>query len=159
MAVKSICVAVSLTLLSLAGTACSHPAPSPMGDARVGSPSVGSAKPARNEGDHLLRPSFEDCSERSGGVTSAMQSCMEIEYQYQNGRLQSAYLLLLQSQDAKSRRATERRQAEWLAEKDRKCAWDAVHGGQAQRLEADYCNVQSTARRAVELEQRLPQSK
>lgn len=159
MALKSRCAAVALMLLGLAGTACSHPAPPPLGDATAPSVSVGSAKPARGERDHLLRPSFEDCSAKSGGVTSAMQSCMEVEYQYQDGRLQSAYLSLLHSQDAKSRQATKRRQVEWLAEKDRKCAWDAVHGGQAQRLEANYCNMQSTAQRAVELERRLLHSK
>lgn len=154
MAVKSLCVAVPLVLCSLTGAACSRPVSSPVDHAKVTSASAHSTKSSPD--DHLLRTSFSDCSDKSGGVTSAMQSCMEREYQYQNARLQSAYATLLQSQDVRSRRDTERLQSEWLAKKDSKCAWDAVHGGQAQRLEAAYCNMQSTAQRAVELEQRLP---
>ena len=158
MAVKSLSVVLSLALFGLTGAACSHPASRPSDHVRAATASAGSGMVPRDE-DRLLRGSFSKCSDKSGGVTSALQSCMEREYEYQNARLQSAYLSLLRLQDAKSRRDTERLQVEWLAEKESKCAWDSVHGGQAQRLEADYCNMQSTAQRALELEQRLPRTK
>lgn len=157
MAVKSLGVAFALASLSVAG--CSHASSTSLGDARSANVAAQSAKPVGSAGALLLRPSFATCEEKSEGVTFAMQSCMEIEFRYQNGRLRSVYGSLLQSQDLRSRRSTERLQAEWLAERDRKCAWDAVHGGQAQRLEANYCSMQDTAQRAAELEKMLASAK
>lgn len=152
MAMNRPLVVVFVALFTLNGVACSHSATSPRPGGTHANATAGSDKPVRDPSEQPFRPSFADCADDSEGVTSTLQACMDVEYQYQNERLRSAYLSLLHSLDEKSRRIAERQQAEWLAEKDEKCAWDAVRGGQAQRLEANYCNVQYTALRAIELE-------
>lgn len=102
-----------------------------------------------------LRTSYQACIAQSAGVTPAMQDCMAVEAEYQEGRLASAYDRLLESLAPDARRALESEQSAWLSEQDRACAWNADEEGQAQRLEANECTLQMTATRAAELEQRL----
>jgi uncharacterized protein YecT (DUF1311 family) len=151
MAVKSLYTSFFLSSLVLMSVACSRPTLGSTSDPQALTP----AKATPENGESIFRPSFADCSDKSDGVTTALQACMETEYQYQEARLQAAYQTLLRSQSQNSRHKIEKSQADWFSGKEKSCAWDAVHGGQAQRLEADYCNLQSTTQRAIQLEQDL----
>lgn len=137
--------------------AAKHTRSAPAALAKPGNESARLAKTA-NDGN-LLRPSFTECADKSEGITPEMQACMETEYQFHDARLKAAYQSLLQMQDAAGRKSIEQSQMEWLSNKEKECAWDAQHEGQAQRLEADYCNMRSTAKRANDLEKTLNTTK
>ena len=96
----------------------------------------------------MLRPSYETCIAQSGGVTPAMQDCIAVEAEYQEGRLASVYARLLASLPPSDRLALENEQSAWMGEKDTACAWNADEEGQGQRLEANECALQMTATRA-----------
>lgn len=108
-----------------------------------------------NGGTSVLRRDYEACIAESGGVTPAMQDCIEAEAEYQEGRLAAVYAKLLASLAADNRAALEREQSAWMREKDTACAWNADEGGQGQRLEGNECALQMTAARADMLEKRL----
>ncbi len=80
---------------------------------------------------------------------------MEAEYQFHNDRMHAAYRALIASEDVSSRKPIKLSQQNWLSRTEKECAWDAQHEGQAQRLEAEYCNMRNTAKRANELERRI----
>lgn len=102
----------------------------------------------------MLRNSFDECIQASGGVTPEMQGCIETEFEYQDARLNQAYqsLLARSTGDQKAKRESE--QTQWRSERDSWCGWDAKEGGQAQRLEANDCFLNMTAERATALEAR-----
>jgi uncharacterized protein YecT (DUF1311 family) len=114
---------------------------------------------ATEDGDEFLRQGFNECVEKSEGVTPEMQACIEVEYQFQDARLHSAYQSLLQMQDATARKSIEQSQKAWLSSNEKECAWNAQDEGQAQRLDANYCNLRSTAKRAFDLEKELAAAK
>lgn len=119
-------------------------------------------KPAMDAGTQseaaLLRTSFEACIARSGGVTPDMQDCIAGEADYQDGRLASAYEALRALLPPAERQALGSEQAEWLAQRKKVCAWNAAKEGQGQLLDADGCALEMTAKRASQLEARLPGS-
>ena len=117
-----------------------------------GDPSMQATNPGAGA---TLRPSFETCIAQSGGVTPAMQDCIAVEAEYQEGRLASVYARLLASLPPSDRQALENEQSAWLREKDAACTWDTDEEGQGQRLEANECGLQMTATRAQALEMRL----
>ena len=99
----------------------------------------------------MLRPSFETCIAQPGGVTPAMQDCIAAEAEYQEGRLASAIAALRASLPGAERQALDSEHSQWLAERDKVCAWNAGEEGQGQRLEANECALQRTAARATRL--------
>jgi len=177
MTLPKLCLAISFVSFSLIG-ACDQ---SPPNAAKVAAPSlgaesialktiqndamptvvsptairVGNESPRSSEAvdeRKLLRQSFSDCIDESEGITPEMQTCIEIEYEFQDARLQVAYGSVLKMQNATGRKIVEQSQAEWVLKRERDCIWDAQHEGQAQRLEANYCSMSSTAKRATDLE-------
>ena len=102
---------------------------------------------AADDGSAPLRPSFDQCIERAEAVTPAMQDCIEVEYMFQNARMEAAL--------AKLAPATANDQQAWQVRKDSECRWDAETEGQAQRLQANFCSLKHIAVRAGELEARL----
>lgn len=104
--------------------------------------------------DALLRPSFEVCISRSGGVTPDMQDCIAVEAAYQDGRLASAYAALRSLLPPAERQALESEQTAWLAERKKACTWNADEEGQGQLLDAEGCALEMTAKRAARLETR-----
>ena len=131
------------------GTPVATPATAPN---QNGSTSMQASNPGEGT---MLRPSYETCIARSGGVTPAMQDCIAAEAEYQEGRLASVYARLLASLPPSDRQALENEQSAWMGEKDIACAWNADEEGQGQRLEANECALQMTATRAEKLEMRL----
>ena len=102
-----------------------------------------------------LRNSYYKCAEKTEGVTQAIQDCIEEEYEYQGGRLNSAYQKLMEEFPVHRRDALRYEQRGWLVERDQKCDWEAETEGQAQRLDANDCLLKMTAARADELEAML----
>lgn len=122
---------------------------------QFGNEPPGSEKVVDVRSDYLLRPSFSKCIDASEGITPKMQACMEEEYQFQHARLRVAYGSALKLQNAAETTLLEQSQVEWTSKMENDCVWDAKHEGQAQRLEANYCSVRITAKRAADLEAML----
>lgn len=105
--------------------------------------------------EQFLRDSYYKCAESNDGSTWDMQKCIETEFDYQDLRLNSAYQALqskLFGDEAKNLRSDERR---WLSDMGITCKWDAETEGQAQRIVANECSLEKTAKRADELEGQL----
>ncbi len=95
-----------------------------------------------------LRASFKQCAAASGGVDAAMQDCIASEYGYQDGRLNANYAAIKRSFPADRMATLKVAQRQWLRDRDGKCTWDAKTEGSAQRLQANYCLMAQTAKRA-----------
>lgn len=100
----------------------------------------------------MLRSSYGECIKASGGVVPEMQACIEDEFDYQDARLNNVYRRLLETSEGSKKIELESSQKQWLAERDSKCGWDAGEEGQGQRIEANDCFLEMTAKRAGELE-------
>lgn len=100
----------------------------------------------------MLRSSYGECIKASGGVVPDMQACIEEEFDYQDARLNNVYRRLLETSEGSKKIELESSQKQWLAERDSKCGWDAGEEGQGQRIEANDCFLEMTAKRAGELE-------
>lgn len=100
----------------------------------------------------MLRSSYGECIKASGGVVPEMQACIEDEFDYQDARLNNVYRRLLERSEESKKIELESSQKQWLAERDSKCGWDAGEEGQGQRIEANDCFLEMTAKRAGELE-------
>ncbi|MFZ2752302.1 MAG: lysozyme inhibitor LprI family protein [Lysobacteraceae bacterium] len=119
----------------------------------VDAPTVDAPTEAAPEtGPPSLRASFTQCAEASGGVDTAMQDCIASEYGYQDQRLNAVYAELKRNLPAENMTALRTAQRQWLVERDSRCTWDAKTEGSAQRLQANYCRMESTAKRADVLE-------
>lgn len=94
-----------------------------------------------------LRASFDQCIERAEAVTPAMQDCIEAEFVFHEARMEAA-LAKLQPEISGDQQA-------WVQGDDVECPWDPQTGGQAQRLNANYCSLERLAKRADELEAKL----
>ncbi len=102
-----------------------------------------------------VRPSYKACLDKSGGVTVAMRDCAGAELEYQDDRLNRAYRTLRAKLKQPSAMQLRDEQRGWIAERDQQCAVDK-DGGTAALVVADDCLVQTTSKRATELEGRLP---
>lgn len=113
----------------------------------------GSQQDQPSNGDvSMLRNSYGECIKASGGVVPEMQACIEEEFEYQDSRLNDVYRRLLETSEGSKKIELESSQKLWLAERDSKCGWDASEEGQGQRIEANDCFLEMTAKRAKELE-------
>lgn len=110
-----------------------------------------SVLPARAEAE--LSKAFSACMDKSGGVTSSMLECADIELKLQDQRLNKAYRELSSDLNANRRRALQDVQRLWIRFRDANCAfYDDPEGGSAAKLAASSCVLQLTATRARELE-------
>ncbi|MEE7546413.1 DUF1311 domain-containing protein [Xanthomonas sp. Kuri4-1] len=98
----------------------------------------------------MLRPSYDACISAAAGVTPTMQDCIDAEYAYQDGRLNTVYKALMARLGDAEQHALRNQQRGWIAERDDKCAYDP-DSGQAGRVDAAECRLEMTARRADEL--------
>ena len=101
----------------------------------------------------MLRPSYDECLKAAAGVVPDMQDCIGAEHEYQDGRLNKIYQALLSKLDKPGQLALRTEQRKWLTDRDAECSLDP-EWGQGQRLEANDCMLEITARRASELEAR-----
>lgn len=100
----------------------------------------------------MLRSSYGECIKASGGVVPEMQACIEEEFEYQDSRLNDVYRRLFEASEGSKKIELQSSQKLWLAERDSKCGWNAGEEGQGQRIEANDCFLEMTAKRAEELE-------
>ncbi|WP_252255721.1 lysozyme inhibitor LprI family protein [Lysobacter capsici] len=108
----------------------------------------------QNKGDqNVLRPSYDKCLDATGGVTPEIQDCIAEEYDFQDDRLNKVYQSLLAKLPKEDQEALRVEQRKWVSKRDAECEIDSG-AGQGQRLEANDCLLEMTAKRASELEQR-----
>ena len=115
----------------------------------------GSAEVTTGEHAKSLRDSFYGCVDSTDGSTWDMQKCIETEFEFQDARLNNAYLALRAKRRGKEVNELRNEERRWLQDKGETCRWDAKTEGQAQRIEANECSLEETAKRANELEARL----
>jgi uncharacterized protein YecT (DUF1311 family) len=105
--------------------------------------------------DGVLRDSYYACAKSSDGSTGSIQRCIETEFAYQDGRLNSTYRYLLGSLPAAEGLVLRNDERRWLSAKEASCKWDPDSEGQAQRINANVCSLKKTAERAGELEKKF----
>ncbi|NLS01306.1 DUF1311 domain-containing protein [Rhizobium sp. P38BS-XIX] len=103
----------------------------------------------------ITRPSYKACLDKSEGVTVTMRNCAGDELKYQDDRLNRAYKLLRSKLDQSGATQIRDEQRKWIADRDTECAVD-TNSGTAALIVADDCLVQTTSKRATELESRIP---
>ncbi|UKE78122.1 lysozyme inhibitor LprI family protein [Xanthomonas graminis] len=135
-------------------------APATAGDAAAANPQAPSAAstqadataaPSKPSGENVvLRPSYDACISAAAGVTPTMQDCIDTEYEYQDGRLNTVYKALMAKLGDAEKNALREQQRTWIAQRDEKCFYDP-DSGQAGRVDAAECRLDMTAKRADEL--------
>jgi uncharacterized protein YecT (DUF1311 family) len=95
-----------------------------------------------------LRPQYQKCVDDAAGVVPDTQTCIGVEFTYQEQRLKSALERKLHSSDAA---ATKSAQDAWRKATDARCTWNGAEEGQGQRIEANACELEAVAARADEL--------
>jgi uncharacterized protein YecT (DUF1311 family) len=101
-----------------------------------------------------LRPSYQQCLDDSGGVTSKLLNCNGEEIKYQDRRLNDAYKTLTQSLAPKDLALLRAEERKWITYRDSYCAPDP-NSGPATDVDSSGCKVEQTAKRASVLEARL----
>lgn len=97
------------------------------------------------------RPSYKQCLNASGGVTPAMQDCIDAEHAYQDQRLNEVYRALMKRLAKPEATRLRERQRAWIKQRDRDCDPGSLPG-QGQVLDADSCRLRKTAERATQLQ-------
>jgi uncharacterized protein YecT (DUF1311 family) len=103
-----------------------------------------------------VRASYDQCLDKSEGVTIAINNCIGTEYDFQDARLNTAYKALRATMSAEQRNALRDEERAWISDRDKTCAPPA-DGGTADMLGANECRMTRTAFRAAELEERRTQ--
>ena len=101
-----------------------------------------------------IRPSYQICLDKTGGVTPSMRDCIGAEYEYQDKRLNQAYKSLMDGLDSTGRSSLRAEERKWMAQRDRSCKPPTADDGQAQELMYRDCLLTKTAKRATALEAR-----
>lgn len=102
-----------------------------------------------------LRDSYSKCASSTDGATWDMQRCIEEEFDYQDGKLNSLYQELQKKLPKIQKQSLRSDERKWISDRDKSCGWDPETEGQAQRIESNICSLRRTAERAVELERML----
>jgi uncharacterized protein YecT (DUF1311 family) len=101
----------------------------------------------------VTTPEFDACIKKSGGVTSEMMDCVNVETKRQDEKLNQSYQKLLTSLKAARKAQLVDAQRAWLKYRELNCAfYDDGSGGTAAGLAANDCTMTMTAKRAGELE-------
>ena len=105
----------------------------------------------------VTTPEFAACIKKSGGVTSEMMSCVDVETKHQDEKLNQSYQKLLASLKPARKNQLVDAQRAWLKYRELNCAfYDDGSGGTAAGLAANDCIMTMTAKRAAELEYLMP---
>jgi uncharacterized protein YecT (DUF1311 family) len=105
----------------------------------------------------VTTPEFGACVKKSGGVTSEMMDCVNVETKRQDEKLNQSYQKLLASLKAARKAQLVDAQRAWLKYRELNCAfYDDGSGGTAAGLAANDCIMTMTAKRAAELEFLMP---
>jgi uncharacterized protein YecT (DUF1311 family) len=105
----------------------------------------------------VTTPEFDACVKKSGGVTSEMMDCVNVETKRQDEKLNRSYQKLLASLKPDRKAQLVDAQRAWLKYRELNCAfYDDGSGGTAADLAANDCIMTMTAKRAAELEYLMP---
>ena len=105
----------------------------------------------------VTTPEFDTCIKKSGGVTSEMKNCVDVETKRQDEKLNQSYEKLLASLKPTRKTQLVDAQRAWLKYRELNCAfYDDGSGGTAAGLAANDCTMTMTAKRASELEYLMP---
>lgn len=102
-----------------------------------------------------IRASYSTCLKAADGVTPDMQDCISNEYAYQDKRLNQVYKALMAQLSKVEQVKLRNEERKWIAHRDAYCA-PPPDAGQGQRLDANDCAMEQTAKRATILEARQP---
>lgn len=108
----------------------------------------------QSEGESGMRASYQECLDKTGGVTPDIQDCISEEYTYQEQRLNDVYTRLLAVLDSQKVEELRNEQQQWIAKRDSDCE-PGDEPGQAQMLIANDCALEMTTSRVDELEKLL----
>lgn len=96
---------------------------------------------------------YERCMDTSGGVTAEMVSCIGAELKRHDARLNAQYKAALASLEENQQALLREAQRQWIKYRDANCGLYAqLTGGTIDRLNSATCVLDTTARRADELE-------
>lgn len=99
-----------------------------------------------------LRAQYETCAAASGGVTPAIQACMDEEFRWQQARLRNAWKTIADGPDSIYKDELADEQDAYMRDTDRYCRFDPTTQGQGQMLDARSCRINRYANRADALE-------
>ena len=105
----------------------------------------------------VTTPEFGACIKKSGGVTSEMMNCVDVETKRQDEKLNQSYQKLLASLKPARKTQLVDAQRAWLKYRELNGAfYDDGSGGTAAGLAANDCIMTMTTKRAAELEYLMP---
>jgi len=99
-----------------------------------------------------LRPEFEKCVAASDAVTSAMETCADEEFEWQQKRMRAALQTIDAGPDSEFKDKLGDEQDAYMRDTDRYCRFDPATQGQGQMLDAQSCRINRFANRADALE-------
>lgn len=99
-----------------------------------------------------LRAQYETCVSASGGVTPAIQACMDEEFRWQQARLRNAWETIADGPDSTYKDELADEQDAYIRDTDRYCRFDLTPQGQGQMLDARSCRINRYANRTDALE-------
>lgn len=101
-----------------------------------------------------IRSTYQDCVDRSRGVTSRVHDCTDVELLYQDVRLNRAYKKLMTTLSKSERRDLRAEERSWLSKKREICFPGDEPAGFF-LTDAAVCEMHEIAERATELEKRV----
>ena len=108
------------------------------------------------DADHLFSKTYNSCMDKSGGVTTAMLTCIDVEVKSQDARLNTTYKALFAKLNAKRKSELKGVQNTWIKFRDLNCKfYSDPEAGTSASVSAASCVLSMTAERATELEQFL----
>ncbi len=102
-----------------------------------------------------FRQSYLACADASTGATPEILDCIAEEFEYQDSRLDAGYRKLQSMLQEEAAIRLEKEHGEWIARRDKECAWDPETEGQGQLIDAKSCELNWTSARAAEIERRI----
>ena len=99
-----------------------------------------------------LRAQYKTCITASGGVTTAIQACMNEEFHWQDQRLQNAWGVIADGPDSEFKDKLADEQAAYMRDTNRYCRFDPSTQNQGQMLDTQSCRINRYANRADVLE-------
>ena len=101
---------------------------------------------------------YQQCLDNSGGVTIAMRECNGREWQAQDRRLNRNYRAVLRYLSRSKQRELKAVQRAWISYRDAKCRFEmGLTGGSIDVINSGSCMIETTKRRADELDRLRPE--
>ena len=99
-----------------------------------------------------LRAQYKTCTAASGGVTTAIQACMDEEFHWQRERMRTALQIIGAAPDSEFKDKLADEQDAYMRDTDRQCRIDPATQSQGQLQDAQSCRINRYANRADVLE-------